>query len=158
MSVNNGYALLGILQSYTNNAKEHQFCSNMYSEATMQILRDHDSSAAQAKAMEITMASAILDGLKYGNWPWSPKTVDQIDRDTPSHAVSSRMSLPTVKPGELCERYALDRVKCNNQGTHFFDGTLVPGYAGGMATLCDDHAELEQQVKDFAEAVNKLPR
>lgn len=65
---------------------------------------------------------------------------------------------PAVQPGDLCERYALDLVKCDNQGTRAIDATIVPRYAGGYIVLCDEHDDLIQQVKDFKEALDKLPK
>ncbi len=68
------------------------------------------------------------------------------------------LNLPTIKPGDLCERYALDQVKCDNQGTHMFDATIVPGFVGGKIILCDGHTDLEKTFTDFKGEFDALPR
>ncbi len=64
-------ALLAVLVQYAPSASAHQACANLYSDASMQALKDHEDKDQYEKAIEITMAGAILDGLRYGNWPWT---------------------------------------------------------------------------------------
>lgn len=62
----NGYALLGILQSYAPNGPAQQHCTNMVHRAEADGASDLD--------IEKMLASALSDGLNHGNWPWTSRT------------------------------------------------------------------------------------
>lgn len=55
--------LLMVLQSYAYDAAEQQRCSEMLWAAEA----DH----MNEKSLELILASAIVDGLRHGNWPWT---------------------------------------------------------------------------------------
>lgn len=63
------YTILGLILHHCPTGKEQAFMSQKYSEIVRQIYLDfetnHDIEGEKA------MAGILLDGLKYGNWPWS---------------------------------------------------------------------------------------
>jgi hypothetical protein len=58
----NAYALLGILQSHAPTSKEQEMCTNLYN--TMQ------KDGFTWKEIETELVSALIDGLRHGNWFW----------------------------------------------------------------------------------------
>ncbi len=58
------YQLLTILQHHAPDGPAQQTCSDLYS----QLQKDGIS----GNQLELEMAFALVDGLRYGNWPWTP--------------------------------------------------------------------------------------
>lgn len=77
----NAYRLLGILQSHAPTATEQQMCTELTWKA--------ESDGATHEDIEKMLVGVLSDGLNYGNWPWSPKTVDEI-LDKEQHVRSDR--------------------------------------------------------------------
>lgn len=54
---------------------------------------------------------------------------------------------------ELCARYVLDRVTCNNVATQ---RVVIDGHplvrSGAELPMCDDHQELIDRAREFAES------
>lgn len=57
------YKLLSILQHFAPTGRDQQIAAEMVQQAN----RD----GADITAVRLMLASAITDGLKYGNWPWN---------------------------------------------------------------------------------------
>jgi hypothetical protein len=55
--------LLVVLQSYAPTSDDRMLCADMVWKA--------EDDGASPREIEIMLAGAISDGLKYGNWPWT---------------------------------------------------------------------------------------
>jgi hypothetical protein len=55
--------LLGILQSHAPTGAAQQECSELY--------WDLQKNNETIEAVELGLVHALLDGLRYGNWPWT---------------------------------------------------------------------------------------
>jgi len=62
--MNRAYTLLGVLLDYAPNGVAQAIATVRYNE----MKADPHMMAAD---IEVTLASMIVDGLRYGNWPWS---------------------------------------------------------------------------------------
>lgn len=58
-------AMLGLLQSYAPNGKAQALCATQFNSVLPQNQKD-ELQDAQIRHL----AGALLDGLKFGNWPW----------------------------------------------------------------------------------------
>jgi len=59
------YTLVKVLQSYAPNLAAQEICSLLVADA----IADNVS----GPGLDLILASAIVDGLRYGNWPWTSK-------------------------------------------------------------------------------------
>lgn len=77
------YTILGLILHHCPTGKEQAFMSQKYGEIVRQIHLDfetnHDIEGEKA------MAGILLDGLKYGNWPWSLPAHTVSDADMLNH-------------------------------------------------------------------------
>jgi hypothetical protein len=58
----NAYKLLGVLLSHASDRDEQAVTSAWYNRAQEQ--------GAHGRQLELACASALIDGLRHGNWPW----------------------------------------------------------------------------------------
>jgi hypothetical protein len=58
----NAYKILGILLTHARDRAEQIACSAWYNRIQEQ--------GAHGSALEVACASALIDGLRHGNWPW----------------------------------------------------------------------------------------
>lgn len=71
----NADLLLDILASHASDESAKQRCYDM--------LRQMRNENETPEFQELTLASALVDGLRYGNWPWKINTpVDAVQVDT----------------------------------------------------------------------------